>query len=45
LASIIPKMIWHWPWEIPARSLLSLSAAVMALTGAFLFYNRGSAHG
>lgn len=44
LASKIPIMIWHWPWEIPAQSSLSLSAAVMALTGAFLFYNRGSAH-
>jgi len=44
LASKIPIMIWHWPWEVPAQSPLSLSAAVMALTGAFLFYNRGSAH-
>lgn len=44
-ASKAPIMIWNWPWEVPAQSPLSLSAAVMALTGAFLFYNRGSAHG
>jgi len=44
LASKIPTMIWHWPWDVPYQSLLSLSAAVMTLTGAFLFYNRRSAH-
>jgi hypothetical protein len=44
LASKIPIMIWRWPWDVPYQSPLSLSVAAMALTGAFLYFNRGSAH-
>ncbi len=32
------------PWDTPFTSPLSLSAAVMSLTGFFLYYNRGGRH-
>jgi hypothetical protein len=36
-----------WPrvgWDFPSLPLLTLSAAVMSLTGFFLYYNRGGRH-
>jgi hypothetical protein len=44
ILSKLPIMIWRIPWDVPAQSALSLSAAAATSIAAFLGYDRGRDH-
>ncbi len=47
IVQLLGKMvmfIYRAPYEVPATSQLSLSAALMTIVGAFLYYSRESSH-
>jgi len=44
LAAKTPLTFWHAPWDMPLISPLTISLAIMSLTGFFLYYNRRGRH-
>jgi hypothetical protein len=43
-ASKFPIVVRGVPWDVPGQCQISLSAAVMTMIGAFLFYTREAGH-